>query len=302
MTKLLIVDDDADFAVQLAHVLEKQKYQCFVLTAPEQVIETIKKEKIPIILLDIMMPRVSGFELCRRIRIDRDVYNTGIIFMSAMKDREELEHGFSQGGDDYIVKPISMPLLSSRLNALIASQQNNTLIDSSTGIGTVRFIRLELQRAILLRQSFGLVYIELTRFPSLQNVISESDVLKIINIFVKHIKAIATGYFGKNYQLGHIGKGHFILMIPPKDLESFLKDLKQSWEKLLPEIYSSYQLTSENLKDKREPLLSQYLCGLHCSPTSTLSPQSVFDSLKHLHAQCRSQIINGILIDRRNIK
>ena len=89
MTKLLIVDDDADFTVQLAQVLEKQKYKCFVLNAPEQVIETIKREKIPIVLLDIMLPRISGFELCRRIRIDREVYNTGIIFLSAMNEREE---------------------------------------------------------------------------------------------------------------------------------------------------------------------------------------------------------------------
>ncbi len=302
MTKLLIVDDDNDFSVQLAQVLEKQKYQCFVLNAPEQVIETIKRGKIPVVLLDIMLPRISGFELCRRIRIDREIYNTGIIFLSAMNEQEELEHGFCQGGDDYIVKPISIPLLLTRLNALISSQQSNALIDSLTGIGTVRFIRLELQRAILLRQKFGLAYIDLARFPSLQSAISQSDALKIINLFVKHLKAIATSYFGKDFQVGHIGNGHFILIIPHKDLESFLNDLKQSWEKLLPKIYSNYQLSAENLKDKKDSLLSPYLCGLLCTPSPTLSSQSVFDSLKNLHAQCRAQITNEILIDRRNIK
>jgi len=302
LTKLLIVDDDADFTVQLAQVLEKQKYQCFVLNTPEQVIETIKRGKIPIVLLDIMLPRISGFELCRRIRIDREVYNTGIIFLSAMNEREELEHGFCQGGDDYIVKPISMPLLLNHLNALIASQQHNALIDSFTGVGTVRFIRLELQRAILLRQKFDLAYIELARFASLQSVISQPDALNIINLFVRQLKAIATSYFGKDFQLGHIGNGHFILIIPHKDLESLLNDLKQSWERLLPEIYSKYQLSTENSKDKKDSLLSPYLCGLFCSPTPILSSQSVFDSLKYLHTQCRAQITNEVLIDRRNIK
>lgn len=298
--KLLIVDDDVNFSNQLKHALEDKNYQCFVLNSPEHVIDIIEKERISVVLLDVMMPRISGFELCRQIRTNRDLYNTGVIFLSAMNDPEELEHGFSQGGDDYLVKPISLSLLLSRLNTLIYSIENSPLIDSTTGLGSFRLIRLELQRTILLHQACGFVYIELSGLPSLQSAISNTDTLKIINTFARHIKTVANAYFGKDYQLAHIGNGHFMSLVPSKNMEVFLKDLKKSWEELLPEIYSNFKLSMELIKNKKDSLLSLYLCGLFCSPNSTISAKSVFDSLKQLYMQCKSQPNNEILIDRRN--
>ncbi len=299
--KILIVDDDVNFSKQLKIALEKKNYQCIVLNSPEHVIETIKKEKISIILLDVMMPRLSGFELCRQIRIDREIYNTGVIFLSAMNDPEELEHGFAQGGDDYLVKPVSLSLLLSRLAPLVSSNEYNSLVDTSTGLGNFRFIRLELQRMLLLRQSCGFTYIELSGLPFLQSTIPGTDVLEIVNTFATHLKTVTENFFGKDFQLGHIGNGHFMGLTPTKNLGIFLKDLKKSWEKLLPEIYSNYKLSSEIIKYKKEPLLDTYLCGLICSPNSITSTQSAFDSLRQLYMQCKLQANNEILIDRRGV-
>jgi len=298
--KLLIVDDDVSFSNQLKHALEQKNYQCFVLNSPDHVIDTIKKEGITVVLLDVMMPHTSGFELCRQIRINREVYNTGVIFLSAMNDPEELEHGFSQGGDDYLVKPISLSLLLSRLNTLVSSIENTPLTDSYTGLGSFRLIRLELQRTILLHQACGFAYIELSGLPSLQSTLSNAEILKIVNTFARHIKTVANAYFGKDYQLGHIGNGHFMSLLPPKNMEVFLKDLKKSWEELLPEIYSNHKLSSEITKNKKDTLLTLYLCGLFCNANSTKSAKSVFDSLRQLYMQCKLQPNNEILIDRRN--
>lgn len=298
--KLLIVDDDVKFSNQLKQALEQKNYKCFILNSPDSVIDTIKRENISVVLLDVMMPRISGFELCRQIRIDRDVYNTGVIFLSAMNDPEELEHGFSQGGDDYLVKPLSFSILLSRINTLISSIENTPLIDSYTGLGTMRFIRLELQRNILLHQTCGFIYMELIGLPFLQTIISGPDSLKIINTFARHIKTMAMAYYGKDYQLGHIGNGHFMGLIPPKNIEVFLKDLKKSWEELLHEIYSNFKLSMEVVKNKKEKILHLCLCGLFCSPNSNISTKSAFDSLRNLYMQCKSKSDNEILIDRRN--
>ncbi len=299
MAKLLIVDDDVKFSNQLKHALEQKNLHCFVLNSSDAVIDIIKKEDIIVVLLDVMLPGVSGFEICRQIRINRDVYHTGIIFLSAMNDPEEQEHGFIQGGDDYLVKPVSLSLLLSRVSMLISSIENNPLIDSCTGLGTVRFVRLELQRNILLRQPCGFVYIEMAGVPYLQSILPNSDIIKIINTFARHLKSVTSAYYGKEYQLGHIGNGHFGLLTPPKNLEVFLKDLKRSWEELLPEVSSNYKLSAEITK--KNSLLNLYICGLFCIPSSTTSARTVFDSLKQLYMQCKSQQGNEILIDRRNI-
>ncbi len=299
--KILIVDDDKNFSNQLKIALKQKNYQCLVVNSPEHVIETIKKEKVSVVLLDVMMPRMSGFELCRQIRIDREIYNTVVIFLSAMNDPEELEHGFAQGGDDYLVKPISLSLLLSRLSPLVSSIEYNSLTDASTGLGNFRFIRLELQRTLLLQQSCGFIYIELSGLHFLQSTLPGTDLLKIINTFATHLKTVTTNFYEKDFQLGHIGNGHFMGLTPTKNLGIFLKDLKKSWEELLPEIYSDYKLSSEIIKYKKEPLLNISLCGLVCSPNSIKSTQSAFDSLRQLYMQCKLQANNEILIDRRGI-
>lgn len=297
MVKLLIVDDDVKFSKQLKQALEQNGYTCFVLNSPTGVIETIKKEKIPVVFLDVMMPRVSGFELCRQIRINREVYNTGIIFLTAMNDPEEVEHGFCQGGDDYLVKPISFSLLLSRLNTLVSSLEHTPLTDTYTGVGTARYIRLELQRTILLRQPCGFAYIELSGIHSLQSLVAPNEVQKILSTFVRHIKTVSTAYYGKDFQLGHIGNGHFMEIIPQKNIETFLKDLKKSWDDLLPELYANYQLLED--KNKKENLLRTYICGLFYNPLEKMSVKSAFEALRQLYLQCKSQPNNEILIDRR---
>ncbi|HOK08748.1 MAG TPA: response regulator transcription factor [Candidatus Hydrogenedens sp.] len=298
--KVLIVDDDVQFCSQLVKELSQKDFQCFVLNTSDNVIETIKREGIHIVLLDIMLPQISGFELCRRIRTDREIYHIGIIFITAMKDHEELEHGFSQGADDYLIKPISMNMLLSRLNALLASIKRDPLVDDYTGFGTVRFMRLELQRTILLTQNFGFVYIELSGVQNLYNLLGEDESTRILRIFAKHLKSIVISYYGKDCILGHIGNGHFIIMIPPRDMDLFFKDLKNSWENSLGELFAKYRLSPDKFKHRSDIPLNLYICGLICNPTLTTSPQEVFNSLKQLYIKCKLQSSNRILIDKRN--
>jgi len=102
MSKVLIVDDDIDIAELISLILKKEQIESDIITEPKEVIKQIEKENYDLILLDIMMPELSGTELCSEIR---KKYNTPIIFVSAKKELVDKMLGYEIGGDDYITKP-----------------------------------------------------------------------------------------------------------------------------------------------------------------------------------------------------
>lgn len=102
MSKILIVDDDKDISELISLILKKENIDSEIVNNPLEVFDKIKKEEYDLILLDIMMPNISGTELCSKIRND---VNCPIIFLSAKNEVVDKIVGYEIGGDDYITKP-----------------------------------------------------------------------------------------------------------------------------------------------------------------------------------------------------
>lgn len=116
---VLIVEDEADVSVMLRYNLEAEGFRVLTaLTGDEAA--TITRETVPdIILLDWMLPGLSGIELCRRWRARKETASTPIIMLTARGEEDERIRGLSTGADDYVVKPFSIPELLARVNALL---------------------------------------------------------------------------------------------------------------------------------------------------------------------------------------
>ena len=102
MKKVLIVDDNTDISELIALILKKEDIDSKIVNNPLEVPELIKNEHFDLILLDIMMPEMSGTELCAKIRND---VNIPIIFLTAKTELLDKMLGYEIGGDDYITKP-----------------------------------------------------------------------------------------------------------------------------------------------------------------------------------------------------
>lgn len=104
MAKILIVDDDKDISELISLVLKKENIDSDVVNDSTKVIDLLTKETYDLILLDIMMPELSGTELCSKIR---DKVDCPIIFLSAKNELIDKMLGYEIGGDDYITKPFN---------------------------------------------------------------------------------------------------------------------------------------------------------------------------------------------------
>jgi two-component system alkaline phosphatase synthesis response regulator PhoP len=117
--KILLVDDEPDILEFLTYNLRSEGYKIYTADNGAGAIEIAKKINPHLILLDIMMPEMDGFETCRQLRKIHSLKYTIIAFLTARGEDYSQIAGFESGGDDYIKKPVKPKVLSSRIKALL---------------------------------------------------------------------------------------------------------------------------------------------------------------------------------------
>ncbi|MBL8443644.1 MAG: diguanylate cyclase [Zoogloeaceae bacterium] len=117
--KALVIEDTVTSATLICHLLERMGLRSVHARDGESGIEAFKLERPDLVLLDIIMPGMDGFDVARRIRqLERDGEWTPIIFLSARASEADLERGIDVGGDDYLVKPVSEVVLKAKVRAM----------------------------------------------------------------------------------------------------------------------------------------------------------------------------------------
>ena len=122
--RLLLVDDEKDFVKAYKEILEKNHYIVDVAYDGEEALKYINYEHFDCLLLDIMMPKLNGYEVLKQIRANNN--NTPVIFLSAKSEVDDRIKGFELGGDDYLPKPFSYKELLARIKALIKRKDGIT--------------------------------------------------------------------------------------------------------------------------------------------------------------------------------
>ncbi len=116
---ILIAEDEDSLATLLNYNLEKEGYAVGVAVDGEEALMMINERLPDLILLDWMLPKVSGIEVCRRLRARTETRNIPIIMLTARGEETDRIRGLDTGADDYIVKPFSMSELSARIRAVL---------------------------------------------------------------------------------------------------------------------------------------------------------------------------------------
>lgn len=161
--KILIADDEEDIRAIIQYNLEKEGYETILAKDGNEAIDLAKKEKPDLIILDIMMPYKTGFEVCQIIRTNAEMNDTLILFLTALNDEHSQINGLEYGGDDYISKPIGPKLLLSRVNALLRRLNKEDAVkiielDEMT-IDPVKFVVVKNGKEIkLAKKEFELLY------------------------------------------------------------------------------------------------------------------------------------------------
>ena len=125
--RILVVDDE----IYIVHILDfslgMEGYEVLTALDGEQALEKARAEKPDLIVLDIMMPKLDGYETCKRLKADPEVKDVPVILLSAKGRNVDQKVGFEVGADDYITKPFSPRKLVERINAILGQTSSQRL-------------------------------------------------------------------------------------------------------------------------------------------------------------------------------
>ena len=125
MTKgrIFVVEDDADIAELVAHHLRREGFEIEVFHSGSDVMELVRQQPPDLVVLDLMLPGLSGFEICRMMRGEAAIATVPIIMLTARTEEEDRVHGLELGADDYLTKPFSPRELTARIRAVLRRTQ-----------------------------------------------------------------------------------------------------------------------------------------------------------------------------------
>lgn len=166
--QILIADDEPDILEIVSYTLSKEGYEVYTAKDGNEAIERAKQLHPDLIILDVMMPKKTGVEVCQILRSQPIFQDTLIIFLTAMSDEASQIKGLETGADDYVNKPISPKVLVSRVNALFRrvnkEETGKSIKVGNITIDPVKFlVTVGEEEVILAKKEFELLYLLASR-------------------------------------------------------------------------------------------------------------------------------------------
>ena len=117
--KVLICDDEPYILESVSFIVKEEGYEVLTAEDGNEGLRLLRSERPDLVLLDIMMPGKTGFEVCREVKADKSMCSTYVILLTAMGQDRDMEDGYQSGADEYITKPFSPRALRRRLHELL---------------------------------------------------------------------------------------------------------------------------------------------------------------------------------------
>ena len=123
MAKILIAEDERDIRDLITFSLRFAGYEVIPTTNGEEAFQTAMKERPDLVLLDVRMPRMTGYEACQQIKAEQSIQHIPVVFLSAKGQENEVKTGIEAGAEEYILKPFSPDQLIERVQAILLNSK-----------------------------------------------------------------------------------------------------------------------------------------------------------------------------------
>ncbi|KAF0108425.1 MAG: response regulator receiver [Anaerolineaceae bacterium] len=236
-SKILIVEDDLDVAEMLTAYFRVQGYEVFTVNWGEDGVRTAQESQPDLIILDIRLPDIDGFEVARRVRASRRTQPIPIIFLTEKRDRADRLQGLEIGADDYITKPFDVQELRLRVRNALRRASQDSLTNPITSLPDGPLVSENLAKC-LKKADWAALSISLENLEAFREAygfVASDDVLRAVSLMVANVvrDSGAPGDF-----VGHISPTDFVLLSTqaflPASQEKIRTRLEQSLDYFYP--------------------------------------------------------------------
>jgi len=223
--RLLVVEDDVDIGKMLKIYFGSLEYDVDVATRGSEALEKTKQVLPHLIVLDIMLPDIDGYEVCRTLRTNTRTSHIPVIFLTQKDERSDKLQGLELGADDYITKPFDIEELKLRVQGAIRRAERESLTDPRSGLPAGRLIEEQLRR-IIREDGWGLLDARINDFDAFRDVygfVAGDDVLRFAAMLIGEVvdeAGTSTDF------IGHAGGDNFIVITTENAAPSIKQHLK----------------------------------------------------------------------------
>ena len=238
-SRILIVEDDLDLSEMLNAYFSVQGYEVKTAAWGEEAVKVSAESDPDLIVLDIRLPDIDGYEVCRRVRTNRRTQHTPIIFLTEKRDRVDKLAGLELGVVDYITKPFDIQELRLRVRNALRRAEQQAPVNPITSIPEGPLVEEELQKMLFGEKADWAVLMVtidgLEDFREMYGFVASDDVLRAVSLMLNNtVREVGTA----EDKIGHLGAHEFVIMTGEEQLsdmrERIQVRLQQSMEYFYP--------------------------------------------------------------------
>ena len=314
--KILIVDDSRT-GIDILVAALCSEYETYVAKSGREALLRVANNPPDLILLDIVMPEMDGYEVCRRLKSDGRTKDIPVIFISAMKESDDEYHGLEIGAIDYLVKPVHANIVRARVKnhltlrfAMLELERLNKLAldaNPNTGLPGNNSVAKAISDAILNETPVCVIYADLDYFKAFNDKYGFARGDDVIRFTAGLLTRAVAESDIRNAFIGHIGGDDFILMVDSEKCKGVCESIVSRFDESISGFYDEADSEAKcllSLNRKGEPvefpLMSISLAGVDLTQRSLTQYLEVNDACAELKKKAKAIPGSSFCIDRRH--
>lgn len=254
--RILVADDEETIVGMLKEALLMVPYEVTTAQNGAEALQEIQRRPPDLVVLDIQMPKVDGYEVCKHIKSDVYLRHIPVLMLTAQAGTRSKVRGLEFGADDYLTKPFEMEELLARIQTLLRRSKVDLEANPLTRLPGNIAIETEILHRLQAKAPFAVLYLDLNSFKAYNDVYGFVKGDEVIRETGKLIRAAADA--DKAF-VGHIGGDDYIVVTTPDRYESLCKRIIRDFDAKAPDFYSAEDRTRGFITTKdRRGQVTQY--------------------------------------------
>ncbi|HWQ45319.1 MAG TPA: response regulator [Longilinea sp.] len=227
--RLLLVEDDTDISNMLKIYFSTQGYDVDTVTRGSEAVEKTRHVMPHLIVLDIMLPDIDGYEVCQILRQNTRTSHIPVIFLTQKDERGDKLQGLELGADDYITKPFDIEELKLRVQNAITRSERESLTDPLTGLPAGRIIEDQLRKIIRIKD-WALMDIRINSYEVFKEVYGFIAANEVLRFTAGLLGEIVDQAGSSNDFIGHTGGDNFIVITSLSVAQALRQQIRKQFE------------------------------------------------------------------------
>ncbi|HUS16090.1 MAG TPA: response regulator [Chloroflexia bacterium] len=238
MSKILVVDDEPTIVELIEESLRMDGFETTRAYSGEEALEALGKDPPDLVLLDLMLPGMDGYEVCRQMQKDVRLSQIPVIMLTAKSAVADKVAGYQKGADDYITKPFDAEELLVRVRAQLHHLYHETTNELTGLPGSAAVENAIDRRTAVPSEPWSIIYIDIENFTVYNEVYSYLEGDEMIKMAAAAIREAVEGHGSATDFVGHMGGDNFVVVSVPERTPAICQAASERFDALVAEFYS----------------------------------------------------------------